>query len=217
MWPNESANYRESRNVLLEKEAELRALSEKVAQERRLLPPGGLLKEDYEFVRVQDHATVPFSNLFGEGKDTLFTYSLMYRPGGPPCPMCLSLLDSLELAVPQLERRINIAVFAKATPTQLSDLAHHRDWENMPLYSTGGNAFNTDYRAEDEKGNQLPIIHVWKKDDEGIRHFWASELFFYSDDDWCHQSRHADSIWPLWNILDLTPEGRGTDWYPEAD
>ena len=217
MWPNESANYREKRNVLLEKEAELRALSEEVALERRLLPPGGLLKEDYEFVRVKDHEQVRFSDLFAGQKNTLVTYSLMYRPGAAPCPMCVSLLDSLELAIPQLQRRINLAVFAKATPTQLLDLAHHRDWENLPLYSTAGNSFNTDYRAQDENGNQLPILHVWKREGDQIRHFWASELFFYSDDAWPHQPRHADSIWPLWNILDLTPEGRGEDWYPELD
>ena len=215
MWPNESAVYRDSRNMLLEKEAELRALDEEVAHQRRLLQAGGLLKEDYEFVRVRDHERLRFSGLFENGFDTLLTYSLMYRPGSTPCPMCVSLLDSLELAVPQLKRRLNIAVFAKATPTQLLDLAHHRDWENLPLYSTAGNSFNSDYRAEDEKGNQLPIVHVWKRDGEGIRHFWASELFFYSDDDWNHQPRHADSIWPLWNVLDLTPEGRGKDWYPE--
>ncbi len=24
-------------------------------------------------------------------------------------------------------------------------------------------------------------------------------------------------LWPLWNVLDLTPEGRGKDWYPKLD
>jgi predicted dithiol-disulfide oxidoreductase (DUF899 family) len=26
--------------------------------------------------------------------------------------------------------------------------------------------------------------------------------------------RHVDMMWPLWNVLDATPEGRGTDWFP---
>jgi predicted dithiol-disulfide oxidoreductase (DUF899 family) len=29
--------------------------------------------------------------------------------------------------------------------------------------------------------------------------------------------RHVDLIWPVWNLLDLTPGGRGTDWYPSLD
>jgi len=27
--------------------------------------------------------------------------------------------------------------------------------------------------------------------------------------------RHVDPIWPLWNLFDFTPEGRGTNWYPK--
>jgi predicted dithiol-disulfide oxidoreductase (DUF899 family) len=27
--------------------------------------------------------------------------------------------------------------------------------------------------------------------------------------------RGAPDMAPLWNILDLTPAGRGTDWYPK--
>jgi predicted dithiol-disulfide oxidoreductase (DUF899 family) len=33
------------------------------------------------------------------------------------------------------------------------------------------------------------------------------------DDD--AQPRHGDTLEPLWNLFDLTPEGRGTDWYPD--
>jgi predicted dithiol-disulfide oxidoreductase (DUF899 family) len=36
--------------------------------------------------------------------------------------------------------------------------------------------------------------------------------FLYADVD--GQPRHVDSMWPLWNVFDTTPEGRGTDWYP---
>jgi predicted dithiol-disulfide oxidoreductase (DUF899 family) len=190
------------------------------------LPPGGELKQDYAFVRVRDHTDVKFSQLFETGKDTLFAYNFMYRPGGKPCPMCVSLLDGLDMSVPQWQRRINIAVIARATPTQLLDIANHRGWENLPLYSTAGNTYNADYRGEDEKGNQQPMVHVFRKtgnkgaedgSGEVIRHFWASELFVADPGNWPHHPRHADAIWPLWNLLDLTPEGRGQDWYPQND
>jgi len=226
MWPNESAEYRAKRNALLEKEAELRQLSEDVAAMRRALPPGGALKKDYEFVRVRDHTNVKFPKLFQDGRNTLFAYNFMYRPGGKPCPMCVSLLDGLDMSIPQLERRISVAVIARATPTQLQDIANHRGWENLPLYSTAGNTYNTDYHGEDENGSQLPMINVFRKtgsagaedgSGETIRHFWGSELFFREDAGWEHQPRHADTIWPLWNVLDLTPEGRGENWYPEND
>ena len=217
MWPNENSNYREKRDELLEKEAALRALSEEVAAERRALPDGGQLKENYRLIRVRDHEPLHFKELFEDGKDTLFVYSFMYRPAGKPCPMCVSLLDGLENTVPQLQKRINVAVFAKATPTQLLDFAHHRDWQYLPLYSTADCTYNKDYRGEDDKGNQLPVIHVFRKRDEGIFHFWSSELLFHGvgEKDW--ESRHADTIWPLWNVLDLTPDGRGTDWHPALD
>jgi len=29
--------------------------------------------------------------------------------------------------------------------------------------------------------------------------------------------RHVDFMWPLWNILDRTPEGRGSDWGPRLE
>ena len=28
-------------------------------------------------------------------------------------------------------------------------------------------------------------------------------------------ARHVDMIWPLWNLFDFTPEGRGKDWHPK--
>ena len=31
------------------------------------------------------------------------------------------------------------------------------------------------------------------------------------------QPRHLDTIWPLWNVFDLLPQGRGSDWYPAID
>ena len=47
--------------------------------------------------------------------------------------------------------------------------------------------------------------------DGAIHHFWSSEIMYAEVDG---QPRHVDLMWPLWNLLDLTPEGRGTDWYP---
>ena len=48
-FPNESSEYREARNRLLEAEINLRRQTEEVADLRRNLPLGGVLKEDYVF------------------------------------------------------------------------------------------------------------------------------------------------------------------------
>ena len=218
MWPNESTQYRKARQELLEAEAGLRARAEEVAQMRRTLPDGGAPKQDYVFERVADGKKIHLSQLFEDGKDTLFAYSFMFRPGGAPCPMCTALLDGLEKSAPHIAQRINMAVIARATRSELADYAASRGWANLPLYSSNANSYNADYRAEDDEGNQMPVMHVWRRRDDGeVRHFWASELFFRNGGDWPHHPRHADTIWPLWNVFDLTPEGRGTDWYPKID
>jgi predicted dithiol-disulfide oxidoreductase (DUF899 family) len=46
-----------------------------------------------------------------------------------------------------------------------------------------------------------------------VQLFWSSEMNLHPADAGQNQ-RHVDLLWPMWNALDLTPEGRGTDWYP---
>lgn len=215
MWPNETTDYRGARNALLAAEAELRAKAEEVAAMRRALPPGGVAKSDYVFQDASSGRDVRLSELFGDGRDTLLVYSFMYAPEGNACPMCTSLLDSLDRAATQIERRASLVVVAKNAPGALSEFAKARGWKNLRLLSSGANSYNRDYRAETEDGSQLPMMHVWRKSENGVSHFWASELFMHDDSHWQNHPRHMDMLWPLWNVLDLTPDGRGSDWYPE--
>ena len=67
-FPNENAKYRSARDKLLKAEIDLRRQIEKVAAERRKLPPGGEVPEDYVFQSEQ--GSVKLSELFGRG-DTL--------------------------------------------------------------------------------------------------------------------------------------------------
>jgi len=216
MWPNESPQYREKRQELAEAEAQLRTRTEEVAALRRALPAGGAAKEDYVFVDVASGNDVALSKLFSPGKDTLMLYSLMYKAGDEsPCVMCASLLDSLAGAASHVGDRVNLAIVAKAPAEQIAGLVKERDWNSLRFISSASNTYNQDYRAEGEEGNQLPMMHVWKKQDGEIRHFWGSEMFFRNDPNWGNQPRHVDMIWPVWNLLDLTPEGRGENWYPK--
>jgi predicted dithiol-disulfide oxidoreductase (DUF899 family) len=215
MWPNESPDYRKVRNRLLKAEAKLRAQAEAVAALRRELPDGGAPKEDYVFASVPEGKPVRLSDLFESDRKSLFLYNFMFAPGKSPCPMCTSLLDALEGEAIHLTERINLAAVAKASPREISDFAATRGWKKLRLLSSGANTYNRDYGGENGSGAQMPMMHVWVKRGRKVQHFWASELFDHEDPQWKHHPRHADAIWPLWNVLDLTPDGRGSNWYPK--
>ncbi|MGH2952069.1 MAG: DUF899 family protein [Solirubrobacterales bacterium] len=227
-FPGESQEYREARNRLLTEEAGLRRTLERVAEARRALPPGGVVPEDYVFADVE-HGDVRLSDLFAPGKDTLVIYSFMFprhpsddRPGPDigatselplaetPCASCTSILDSLDGAAPHLAPRINLAVVAKSPPDRIRAFAEERRWRHLRLLSSAENDFNRDYLAETEDGMQLPILNVFRRDGDEIRHFWGSELM-YGEAEPGQEPRALDLLWPLWNVLDATPDGRGTD------
>ena len=235
-FPSESAEYRAARDRLLEQEIELRRAMEAVASSRRSLPPGGPLPDDYVFQGAgADGAptNVKLSELFEPGKDSLVIYSFMFPrdPGdtapGPtigrtallpleegPCPTCTALLDQLDGAVEHAEEHINFAVVAKTSLPRLLTFAEERGWRRLRLLSSAANAYNRDYHAETPEGLQRPMLNVFHRDRDAIRHFWASELL-YAPTDGDQDPRHAGTIEPLWNLFDLTPEGRPSDWYEQ--
>ena len=212
-FPNESAAYRAERDKLLEAEMGLRRQVEEVAALRRTLPLGGEVKEDYEFDEVGG-GTVRLSELFADGKDTLMLYSFMYGPEmKAPCVMCTSILDALEGEAPHVVQRVNFAVVAKSPAERIEKFARPRGWRNLRLLSSSRNTYNRDYQGEDANADQTPSMNVFARRDGRIRHFWNSELLFAPTEEG-EDSRHVDMIWPLWNMFDMTPEGRGEDWYP---
>lgn len=220
-FPGESEEYRKARNELLRAEMDLRRQIEEVAELRRKLPFSGPLKEDYVFEEGAadpvDEKTVRqtrFSELFLRGKDSLIVYSFMFPPDGQPCPMCNSLLDGLNGIVPHAIQRVNFVVVAKAPIKKLREWARSRGWNNHRLLSSEKNTYNRDYFGEDEKDGQWPSLNVFRKADGGIFHFYHTELLLAPNEEG-QNARHVDQIWPLWNLFDLTPEGRGKDWFPK--
>ncbi|MFZ1879904.1 MAG: DUF899 family protein [Gaiellaceae bacterium] len=216
-FPNESAAYRAAREELLTAEIELRRQTERVASQRRNLPLGGMVAEDYAFDGVE--GPVRLSELFAEGKDTLYLYSFMFSPdeNGVPltraCPSCTSIIDSLDGAIPHLTQRINVAVAAKVSIEQFSAHAATRGWRHTRLLSSGPTTYNHDYQSETDAGEQLPVATVFVRRDGAIHHWWSSELLTAPRDP-DEDPRHVDYMWPVWAVLDLTPEGRGSDWGP---
>jgi predicted dithiol-disulfide oxidoreductase (DUF899 family) len=232
-FPGESAEYRAARDRLLEQEIELRRATEAVAAARRELPPGGVVPEDYIFQGGGADGTpadVRLSELFRPGKDSLVVYNFMFprdpgdeRPGAPsgktarltleesPCPSCVALLDQLDGAVEHASQHVNLAVVAKSPLPRVLDFADERGWRRLRLVSSAGNTYNRDYLGETPEGAQRPMLNVFHRDDETIRHFWGSELFS-APTDAGQDPRHVGTLEPVWNLFDLTPGGRPADW-----
>ena len=218
-FPNETKGYRKARDQLLKAEVALRREVEAVAKLRRKLPLGGELPEDFVFEEQADVIgirKVKLSQLFAPGKDTLILYNYMYSLGMQnPCPMCTSIIDSLDGAAPHVSQRASIAIVAKSPLPRIMTFARNRGWRNLRFLSSADNSYNRLYHGEDAEGHQMPMMNVFVKQGDQVRHSWSSELIFTKADAKGQNQRHVDMIWPLWNLLDLTPEGRGTNWYPK--
>jgi predicted dithiol-disulfide oxidoreductase (DUF899 family)/uncharacterized protein YndB with AHSA1/START domain len=216
-FPGESEEYRRARDELLAEEIRLRRATEAVAARRRALPPGGAVPEDYAFEEAGDDGAVRrvrLSELFAPGRDTLVVYSFMYGPEMErPCASCTSILDSIDGSAPHLEQRVNLVAVAKSPAERFRAFAAERGWRRLRLLSSHGNTYNRDYLGESAEGDQMPMLNVFVRRDGEIRHFWGSELL-YAPVDEGQENRHVDSIWPIWNVLDATPEGRGSGGYP---
>ena len=219
-FPNESDAYRAARNALLNDEIELRRQVERVAAKRRSLPIGGKVLDDYVFeegaASLDDSKTVNpivMSALFGD-KPTLVAYSFMFGPKmANPCPMCTSLLDALNGNANYIKHRAALVVIAKSPLARIRDFARQRGWSKLRLLSSAGNSYNKDYAGETAGGAQMPSLNVFVRRDLDVFHFYNTEMLFGPKDAGQDQ-RHVDMIWPLWNLLDFTPEGRGNNWYP---
>jgi predicted dithiol-disulfide oxidoreductase (DUF899 family) len=231
-FPGEDSTYRAARNALLEQEIALRRQIERVSAQRRLLPPGGVVPEDYVFEGLgADGQPVPkrLSELFAAGKNSLALYSFMYGLDRErPCPGCTHFLDSLDGAARHASQRLNLFIVAKSPLVRLLAFARERGWPHLVFLSTAGNSYDQDYFGDskglrpamrkqqdfsDGKEWDMPMLNVFKLEGNLVRHFWGSEIL-YALTEPEQDYRHNDLLDPLWNLLDTTPEGRG-DFQPK--
>ncbi|HKX21811.1 MAG TPA: DUF899 family protein [Rhizorhapis sp.] len=231
-FPNESAEYRTARNALLDAEIALRRQLEAVAAQRRALPPGGAVPEDFVFERIganQRPEKVKLSELFGDYPSILL-YSFMYGPErDQPCNGCTHTLDGLDGSVFHADQRFPTYIVAKSPIARLEAWARTRGWRNLKLLSTAGNGYSHHYFGDTTKfGPEMraargyepgkdwdqPMYNVFRKDADGtVRHFWGSELLYVQEEPG-QNHRAGDLVDPVWGLLDMSPEGRG-DFFPE--
>jgi predicted dithiol-disulfide oxidoreductase (DUF899 family) len=218
---DEPAEYAKRREELREAEVELMHHREKVASLRRQLPPGAPV-EDYEFLEgprsLADGddpvTTVRLSELFTSPERALVVQHVMYgKLQTSPCPMCTMWIDGLNGVVRHIGQNADFVIAAAADPPHLRAHARDRGWDNVRLLSCGDSTFQYDLCAEDEAGNQDSTISVFMLDADGSpRHFYTCHPRMADD----VPERGIDLLSPVWNLLDLTPHGRG-EWYAGLD
>ena len=211
-WPNESAEYREARTALLAEEIALRRHILSVAAQRRALPPGGELPQDYVFDGPEGPERL--SELFGD-HDTLIVYNMMYGPERKRgCPMCAALLDAWDGEARHIEKRVSLVVLARSPIGRILAFARDREWTELKFLSDGTGDYWEDYGGG--RDADMPAYTIFTRRDGTVRHFYSGEGGFEIADP--GQDPHAaPDMNPLWVLLDTVPEGRGTDWYPTLD
>jgi predicted dithiol-disulfide oxidoreductase (DUF899 family) len=173
-YPNENAEYRRARQALLTEEIELRRHIERVAEQRRALPPGGDVTKNYRF--EGERGPVSFADLFGD-KQSLVIYSYMFGPQRErPCPMCTSLLGAWNGEARDIEQRVGLAVVARSPIERLVAFKKERGWRDLKLYSDPTAQFSRDYFAIAPDGSDIPGFNVFTRRDGKIRHFWSGEM-----------------------------------------
>lgn len=209
-FPNESAEYRKARHALLIEEIELRRHLERVAAQRRALPPGGEIPHD--FALVSEARPIHFSDLFGD-KDTLLVYSMMYGPQRKaPCPMCTAFLTTWNGTAVNLRERVAIAVTARSPIERLVEYKKQRGLADLPFVSDTAGDYTRAY-VNPEDGD-FPGFSVFTRQGKTIRHFYSGEMSGEMADPG-QDPRGAPDLDLLWQMLDWTPQGRGADWYPK--
>ena len=213
-WPGESAEYRRARTALLAEEIALRRQIQRVAAQRRALPPGPVAK-DYRF-RDEQGREIGLADLFGR-HDILFTYLWMYGPErARPCPMCTSFVGSLDIPAPDLEQRLSLAIIGRSPVARQLAFARERGWRNLRFYEAIGDAFACDTAWLNQAGEEWAQVIVWTRSGPEVRLFWAAEGGPETADPGFDPHLAPDPT-PLWNILDWTPAGRPAGWYPKLE
>ncbi len=218
---NESAEYLAKREELRQAEIELMRQRERVAELRRTLPPGATI-QDYEFLEGptslsegdEPVETVRLSELFTGPDRSLVIYQFMYgKKQTKPCPMCTAWIDCFNGIAHHVAQNIDLAIVAAADPVTLRAHARNRGWTRLRLLSAGESTFKYDLGSEDREGNQDSTISVFTRDADGtLRHFYSGHPWLGSD----IKERGIDELNPIWNVMDLTPKGRGS-WYASLD
>lgn len=211
--PGESPEYVAARKKLLVEEIEFRRKMTRLTEQRRALPPGPIVTSGYKFLDETGHP-LGLIDLFGH-QSTLIAYFWMYGPERErPCPMCTNWLGSVNGNANDIKQRAALKILGRSSIERQKAFAAERGWLDLDFVQTVGDDYAKDFRLLTEDGGEFPALIVYQKDGDNVRIFYNAEMPAEAADPG-QDPRTAPDIASLWNLLDLTPEGRGTDWYPK--
>jgi predicted dithiol-disulfide oxidoreductase (DUF899 family) len=214
-FPGESDTYREAREALLAEEIEFRRHMTRLSEQRRSLPPGPVIQKPYRF-KDEQAFDVGLVDLFGD-KETLVTYFWMYGPQRErPCPMCTNWLGAVNGNAADIKQRVALKILGRSPVERQFLFAQERGWKHLDFVQTVGDDYAGDLGLINADGSENPALIVFKRDGDEVRLFWAGEMRKEMADPG-QDPRDAPDIASLWSILDLTPEGRGSNWYPKLN
>ena len=212
-FPGESDAYRKAREALLAEEIEFRRHMTRLTEQRRSLPPGPVITKNYRF-KDANGSELGLIDLFGD-HGALVTYFWMYGPQRErPCPMCTNWLGAVNGNATDIKQRVSLRILGRSSVERQLAFAAERGWRHLDFVQTVGDDYANDLGLIDADGFEYPALVVFKRDGDKIRLFWASEMTKEMADPG-QDPRNAPDIAALWSTLDLTPGGRGTDWYPK--
>ncbi len=128
--------------------------------------------------------------------------------------MCTNLLGPLDANAADIEQRTALKVLGRSPVARQRAFAQERGWRALDFVQTVGDDYATDLGVLTPEGDEYPAIVVFRRDGDGVRLFWAAEISGEMADPG-QDPRDAPELAPLWNILDITPEGRDPKWYPK--
>lgn len=209
----ESDAYTAARKDLLRAEIEERRVMTRVAEQRRALPPGPVMPRDWHF-KDEHGFDASLADLFGD-RDTLFVYFWMYGPKRErPCPMCATSLAALNGNARSIKQRVSFKVLGRSPVRRQYAFAQERGWRDLDFVQTVGDDFASFFGALNDDGSENPVMAVFIRDGDDVRLFWAAQMPMQAADPG-QDPRGGPDLQNLWVVLDMTPEGRGTDWHPK--
>ncbi len=212
-FPGESADYRDARRALLQAEIDFRRQMTRLTAQRRALPPGPVVAKNYRF-RDENGTDLGLADLFGD-KSTLVAYFWMYGPQrARPCPMCANWLGAVNGNAADIKQRVALKILGRSSVERQRAFATERGWRDLDFVQTVGDDYAADLGLINEDGSENPSLIVFKRAGGEVRLFWSSGMTREMADPG-QDPRDAPDIASLWSILDLTPDGRGADWYPK--